>query len=679
MDHPLVTVITPTFNCAATVEKSLLSVARQSYRPIEHIFCDNLSDDGTVEILERYRRKYDHIRVYSCPDAGIYDAMNRGVHLSTGDWLYFLGGDDEFSSPDILTELYREGFLSGTRVVYGNVQVEGDLPWARDGAIYDGPFDLRKILAKNICHQSILYPRRVFIDSGCFDTRYKVTADYDFNLRRWSKEEFEYADKIIARFRTGGSSSEGVHDRLSVDFPYKVKRYFGLRPGDERLRDPGSPFNDLLPRYPGLDWNTLDENEPDAGLTGDGMPLKSLSASELMEMLQSLGKKVILAFSHDNYLEITGGVQNYMNKERVWFENRSLVYLQFHPATQEPAPANPASFEAGVCMGDRTIGKMSRTGFLAFGESLSRRNSLATAGVLIHHTLHWPLPVLEGFLGLLGDVPLIFWLHDYFLICPQVTLLRNDHEYCHKPGTGSNACTICRYGDLRRSNLPVLRSLTGKFPFTFLTPSEVSRSMLSAEFPEIAEKIRVAPLLRMVKPVHRQRDLHRLYADPAYRIRIAFLGTPVRLKGWETWRRFADSPAAAPYDCFQLSKYPSRAPERFVYVGSGEGPERSALHQLIRHAIDVVLLWSIVPETYSLTAHEVMAAGCFILTHPQSGNIAHLVTTKKCGSVVPSEEALMDLLQQPEQLRRLLVAHAGITTFTSEPEHSEPDIYHDLI
>ncbi|HNY01588.1 MAG TPA: glycosyltransferase [Bacteroidales bacterium] len=679
MNKPLITIITPTYNCAKTLERTLLSVAGQSYRPIEHIILDNLSEDGTVEILAQYRAQFDHIRYYSCRDEGIYDAMNRGIHMSKGDWLYFLGGDDELSSPDILMELFREGYLSRNRVIYGNVRVEGDLPWARDGALYDGPFDLKKILAKNICHQAIIYPRRVFIDYGCFNTRYKVTADYDFNLRCWSHQEFEYTDKIIATFHSGGSSSEGVHDRLSIDFPYKVKQYFGLHAGDERLLDPESPFLDILPRYPGLDWNSLDEKIPDAGVMETGELLPDISATDLTDLLRSTGNRVIVAFSHDNYLVITGGVQNYMKKERIWFEERSIAYLQFHPATKERLSANPASFEVVACLNDRTIGKMSSTGFLLFGESLSRSTPVNPVGVLVHHTLNWPLTVLERFLGWMNGIPLVFWLHDYFLICRQVNLLRNDYEYCHKPGPDSNACMICRYGELRRENLPLFRSLVGKFPFEYLTPSEVSRAILAEEYPEIADKITISPLLRLVNPVPIQRERACHYTDPAYRIRIAFLGTPVRLKGWETWRKFADSPVADSYDCFQFSKDPAGVPESFVYVDSREGPERSAIHQLVQHAIDVVFLWSIVPETYSFTVHEARAAGCFIITNPRSGNIAFRVQQERCGVVLSSDEELMELLGRPDQLRELLVTHAGIIKVTAELEHNEPEICHPLL
>ena len=99
--------------------------------------------------------------------------------------------------------------LEAGDIIYGSVQVIGDAGWAKNGSVYDGIFDLRKLLIGNICHQAIFYraafPKRI----GEYNTRYVVLADWDFNLRCWSETEFKYLDRIVANFYAGGLSGRG--------------------------------------------------------------------------------------------------------------------------------------------------------------------------------------------------------------------------------------------------------------------------------------------------------------------------------------------------------------------------------------------------------------------------------------------------------------------------------------
>ncbi|MCX6303960.1 MAG: glycosyltransferase [Bacteroidetes bacterium] len=246
---PKITIITPTFNTAETIETVLLSVAKQTYKNIEHIIVDGASKDKTLPTIRRFQKQHKHIRLLTEKDKGIYDAMNKGMGLCTGDWIIFMGADDSFYNEHVLTELYEQGLFQEEQVIYGNVIIKGDAPWAKDGTIYDGPFTLEKLFKGNICHQSIFYPRSVITQVGYYDTKYKVTSDWDYNVKCWAKYKFTYVDKVIACFTTGGKSSEGGDYALHLDFPGNVIRYFQLDLQDPEIYNVTSPFYYPMARH----------------------------------------------------------------------------------------------------------------------------------------------------------------------------------------------------------------------------------------------------------------------------------------------------------------------------------------------------------------------------------------------------------------------------------------------
>ena len=239
---PKITIITPTFNIGDSIETTLLSVANQTYTNIEHIIVDGASTDKTLPTIRKYQKQHKNIRLLTEKDEGIYHAMNKGMDLCTGDWIYFMGADDTFYNENVLTDLFEQGLFSEEHVIYGNVMIKGDAPWAKDNSIYDGPFTLEKLFKWNICHQSILYPKSVKSLVGYYYTKYKVTSDWDYNFRCWAKYKFTYTEKIIAFFATGGKSSQGGDYSLYLDFPDNVVKYFDLDIHNGDLYQGTSPF-----------------------------------------------------------------------------------------------------------------------------------------------------------------------------------------------------------------------------------------------------------------------------------------------------------------------------------------------------------------------------------------------------------------------------------------------------
>jgi glycosyltransferase involved in cell wall biosynthesis len=225
---PLISIITPTLNSESCIEDCILSVINQKYRNIELIIIDGISSDKTLDIAKRYQSEDVRIRIISEPDKGIYDAMNKGIGLAKGEWLYFLGSDDILFDDKVLSDIFTNPRTRRSEVIYGNVLVDGDAGWARDGEIYNGEFNLDKLIGKNICHQAMFFKSIVF-RNRLFNTRFSICADWEMNLRLWSRYSFEYYDRLIAKFRGGNKSLVGINNFTYTDKWESILRSFRFK------------------------------------------------------------------------------------------------------------------------------------------------------------------------------------------------------------------------------------------------------------------------------------------------------------------------------------------------------------------------------------------------------------------------------------------------------------------
>lgn len=224
MPSPVLTIIIATFNGAKTVQRTLDSILFQDFQEWELVIVDGLSTDGTVEIIGDNARRDPRIRFISERDRGVYDAMNKGIGLAKGEWVYFLGCDDWLLDRHVLQSVFSEPGIAGLDLVYGNV-----ISASYKGP-YDGAFTLDKLLSRNISHQAIFHKRTLFDRVGNYNLRYKAHADWDLNIRCFTDAGIRtgYIDRLIAEFGADGISSQ--HD---VPFLREV-----LIPEKLRMLDP---------------------------------------------------------------------------------------------------------------------------------------------------------------------------------------------------------------------------------------------------------------------------------------------------------------------------------------------------------------------------------------------------------------------------------------------------------
>ena len=215
-------IITPVLNAEEHLEGSIRSVMEQDYPDVEQIIVDGGSIDRTLEIA----RQFPQLRVISEPDRGIYDAMNKGVQLSRGEWLYFLGADDVFFDPLVLSE-FTQHLSDEVDVVYGDVISD------RFEGRYDGSFDAEKIYRTNICHQSLFFRKTLFDRIGVFDLKYKSHADWDHNMRWLLNEAVKsiYVDRVVANYADAGFSSLNPDPEFRNDKIFNYLEYGGNRIG----------------------------------------------------------------------------------------------------------------------------------------------------------------------------------------------------------------------------------------------------------------------------------------------------------------------------------------------------------------------------------------------------------------------------------------------------------------
>ncbi|WP_272930250.1 glycosyltransferase family 2 protein [Mycobacterium paraintracellulare] len=240
-------IIVPTFNAAGTLGECLDSVVRQTCDDFELILVDGDSTDGTVAVATRYAADLgSRLVIHSGPDQGAYDAMNRGIGMATGQWLLFLGADD------ILYETETLGRVAVFIGDHGHSDlVHGDVIMRSTGSRHGGAFDLDRLLFEtNICHQAIFYRRELFASIGPYNLRYRLWADWDFNIRCFSNPALvtRYMNIVVAKYNdvSGLSVSEDREfkkrlpnsTRFVLRIPLTPSRMLDLRWGRPYARVP---------------------------------------------------------------------------------------------------------------------------------------------------------------------------------------------------------------------------------------------------------------------------------------------------------------------------------------------------------------------------------------------------------------------------------------------------------
>lgn len=219
---PKVSIITVTYNASLLLEKTLSNLEKQKYDNKEIIVVDGQSSDDTMMIVKRYAEVGLVSSYVSERDKGIYDAMNKGAKMCTGEWVIFMNAGDVFASDDVLQQVFGKQELE-VDIVYGDVMKNGQVKKAPDNYyLYH-----RMIF----CHQSVFVRRSCLLNIP-FDIKHKMSADFKFFIQQYQHHaRFMYVGIPISIFDTSGVSnnqrSKGLYDNIrvvceTIPFPQRI-------------------------------------------------------------------------------------------------------------------------------------------------------------------------------------------------------------------------------------------------------------------------------------------------------------------------------------------------------------------------------------------------------------------------------------------------------------------------
>lgn len=202
----VLSIVTTSLNSEEFIEDCIRSVAEQDYLNIEYVVVDGGSTDSTLEILERY---FEFIDVsISEPDDGIADAFNKGVGLSSGDYIMFLNSDDKLHHPKAIS-LLMAAIDRNTlpTFVYGDCQI---INRCTSDLVYTVSVEYQRskfLMGRTLPHPSLITHRRYFDRYGLFDASFKIAMDYEFLLRGINHESIVHIPEIVTDMRDGGVST----------------------------------------------------------------------------------------------------------------------------------------------------------------------------------------------------------------------------------------------------------------------------------------------------------------------------------------------------------------------------------------------------------------------------------------------------------------------------------------
>lgn len=224
---PKFSVITVTYNAEKTVEDTIQSVISQTYHHVEYIIVDGASTDGTMAIVDRYRDRIS--RVVSEPDKGLYDAMNKGISLATGDYLCFLNAGDSFHEDDTLQAMVHS--LPGNElpdVLYGETAlVDSQRHFLRMRHL-SAPDTLTWKSFRHgmlVCHQAF-FARHTLVEP--YDLRYRFSADFDWCIRVMKKARTLHNTRLtLIDYLEEGMTTQNHKASLKERF-HIMARHYGL-------------------------------------------------------------------------------------------------------------------------------------------------------------------------------------------------------------------------------------------------------------------------------------------------------------------------------------------------------------------------------------------------------------------------------------------------------------------
>lgn len=202
-----ISIITVVWNNVNTIKDAIESVLNQTYKNIEYIIIDGGSTDGTIEVIQSYGNKIN--KFVSERDEGIYDAMNKGIKLATGDVIGILNSDDFYKSNDVLETVAKEFMVKDIDCLYGDLEYVDQSNTSKVVRYWKSKPYRKGLFQKgwHPPHPTFFVKREIYHKYGMFNTNFKIAADYELMLRFLEKYQIKssYIPKVLVSMRLGGT------------------------------------------------------------------------------------------------------------------------------------------------------------------------------------------------------------------------------------------------------------------------------------------------------------------------------------------------------------------------------------------------------------------------------------------------------------------------------------------
>lgn len=216
-----VSIITATYNSEKTLRHTLESVLHQEYKNIEYIIVDGASKDGTLQMIKEYEEKFSgRMKYLSEPDKGLYDAMNKGLRMATGDVIGILNSDDFLNNAGIVGMIVENMKTASVDAVYGDVHYVDDKNLSKCVRYYSSRVFTRGLMRLGFmpAHPSFYCKAEIYRDKGLFNTSFKQAADFELLLRLIYCQSIttKYIQKDFVTMRVGGLSTSGLKSHKAI-------------------------------------------------------------------------------------------------------------------------------------------------------------------------------------------------------------------------------------------------------------------------------------------------------------------------------------------------------------------------------------------------------------------------------------------------------------------------------
>ena len=358
---------------------------------------------------------------------------------------------------------------------------------------------------------------------------------------------------------------------------------------------------------------------------------------------------LVIAFGHDDYGTAVGGIQLCAGFEQQQFALDGATYAYIFPSETGSLLRPVESGEGLVCCRVNGILVSGSFRLSEFVDALIEASpgGPVVAGIVKHSTSgHEPERVAEA-IGRLSPRKLVWWVHDYSAHCVNFLLLRNGVNFCGDPRLDVQSCSVCSFGQERSEHVLRVRKLLDAFDWEVCAPSAAAAEVSIAGSTPLPMKPRVVPHGRLVGTG----NTASMMVNEG-KVRVAFVGHTAFHKGWETFLEFSRSSSAHLFEFYHFGIDDQSFPRiEFVKLEQRAGNLGVATELLVEYGIEAVLNWPRWKETFNFVNFESLAAGCLVITNPDSGHVVDAAREFDRAIVFDSIEELLSDVGLAERIR----------------------------